>query len=214
MSNFGPAPSRMTRKISPSVDPRSHLASVRSEGCVPSGAIGPLPFASGPWQNRQFFWKIALPAATDSGVAGTGFFIFLPSALPPGFCARATAAHAHTSTPISPLVIRRIGFDLLVVLVGVPILCQTTPPKQRSFGGWIPADGYAIRKIVRRLPRDDDRHLVVADERAVVGAAAQHVGARLAEGDLHGHLAVGRQRGGNPDRRPRRVRAGARVFPR
>ena len=25
------------------------------DDCVPSGAIGPLPFASAPWQKRQFF---------------------------------------------------------------------------------------------------------------------------------------------------------------
>src|SRR6478736_4302673 len=91
MSNFGPAPSRMTRKISPSVDPRSHLSSVRFDGCVPSGAIGPLPLASAPWQNRQFFWNAACPALIDSGDEATGFFIFLPSGLPPGFCAPADA---------------------------------------------------------------------------------------------------------------------------
>src|SRR5215472_5585743 len=115
MSNFGPAPSRMTRKISPSVDPRSHFASVRSDGCVPSGAIGPLPFASGPWQNRQFFWKSALPAAIDSGVLGTGFFIFLPASLPPGFCASATAAQAHTRTAIKAVVTRRMVRYLLAL---------------------------------------------------------------------------------------------------
>src|SRR5438128_736497 len=85
MSIFGPAPSRMTRKISPSVDPRSHFASVRSDGCVPSGAMGPLPFASAPWQKRQFLVNSSLPFAIDSGDAGTAFFIFLPASLPPGF---------------------------------------------------------------------------------------------------------------------------------
>src|ERR1019366_8120647 len=92
MSNFGPAPFWMTMKISPSVDPRSHLSSVRFEGCVPSGAIGPLPLASAPWQKRQFFWKVALPAAIESALDATGFFSFLPSGLPPGFCARADTA--------------------------------------------------------------------------------------------------------------------------
>src|SRR5436190_24396294 len=92
MSIFGPAPSRMTRKISPSVDPRSHFASVRSDGCVPCGAIGPLPFASAPWQKRQFFVNAALPAAIDAAVGLTGFFILAASGLPPGFCAAPTAA--------------------------------------------------------------------------------------------------------------------------
>src|SRR5262245_49621333 len=99
MSNFGPAPSRITTKISPSLSPRSHLASVRSDGWVPSGAIGPLPLAFAPWQNRQFFWNAAWPALIDSGDDVTGFFIFFASGLPPGFCAATptvrTNAHAH-----------------------------------------------------------------------------------------------------------------------
>src|SRR6185436_12187351 len=89
MSNFGPAPSLMTVKISPSLSPRSHLSSVRSDGCVPSGAIGPLPLASAPWQNRQFFRNAALPAAIEAGLDGTLFFSFFASALPPGFWAPA-----------------------------------------------------------------------------------------------------------------------------
>src|SRR5215470_7493270 len=84
----GPAPSRRTRKISPSVDPRSHFASVRSDGCVSLGAIGPLPFASAPWQKRQFLVNVALPAAMDSALDATGFFIFAASAFP---CAIADA---------------------------------------------------------------------------------------------------------------------------
>src|SRR6185369_2581326 len=101
MSNFGPAPSRMTRKISPSVDPRSHLSSVRLDGCVPSGAIGPFPLASAPWQNRQFFWNAACPALIDSADEATGFFIFLPSALPPGFCAPAETDRSATQQSAS-----------------------------------------------------------------------------------------------------------------
>src|SRR5258708_36346272 len=103
MSNFGPAPSRITAKISPSLSPRSHLASVRLEGCVPSGAIGPLPLASAPWQNRQFFWNKACPALMDSGDEATGFFIFLASGLPPGLCAATpTAARkAHANARIT-----------------------------------------------------------------------------------------------------------------
>src|SRR6266480_6177640 len=110
MSNFGPAPSRMTAKISPSLSPRSHLASVRFDGCVPSGAIGPLPFASAPWQNRQFFWKVAWPALIDSGDEATGFFIFFASGLPPGFWA-ATAPvknKAHVNAGITEVELRRM----------------------------------------------------------------------------------------------------------
>src|SRR5882672_366625 len=80
MSNFGPAPSRITAKISPSLDPRSHLSSVRLGGCVPSGAIGPSPLASAPWQKRQFFWNSACPALIDAGDEAIGFFNFRAAA--------------------------------------------------------------------------------------------------------------------------------------
>src|SRR5262245_40668516 len=95
MSNFGPAPSRMTAKISPSLLPRSHFASVQSEGCVSFGALGPLPLASAPWQKRQFFVNAALPAAMDSALDATGFFIFAASGFP---CASADALQIVTIT--------------------------------------------------------------------------------------------------------------------
>src|SRR6478609_3382743 len=118
ISNFGPAPSRMTMKISPSVDPRSHLSSVRFDGCVPSGAIGPLPLASAPWQKRQFFWNTPCPALIDSGDEATGFFIFLPSGLPPGFCAPTVtvirAAQDNTNAGIRTVDTRRMMNVLLI----------------------------------------------------------------------------------------------------
>src|SRR4030095_12181050 len=97
MSNFGPAPSLMTMKISPSVDPRSHFASVRSDGCVSLGAIGPLPLASAPWQNLQYLPNDAAPALIESGDEATGFLSFLASGLPPGFCALAEMATSETT---------------------------------------------------------------------------------------------------------------------
>src|SRR6185436_13237316 len=113
MSNFGPAPSRMTTKISPSLPPRSHLSSVRFDGCVPSGAIGPLPFASALWQNRQFFAYSAWPALIDSGDDATGFFIFLASGLPPGVCAATSAADTNTNTAKNPFDTRPM-FEVLL----------------------------------------------------------------------------------------------------
>src|SRR3954452_20645399 len=110
MSNFGPAPSRMTAKISPSLAPRSHLASVRSGGWVSFGAIGPLPLASAPWQKRQFFANSALPAATDSALAATGFFIFAASEFP---CAAARAASAAKHTAMMQSETRRMKARLL-----------------------------------------------------------------------------------------------------
>src|SRR5439155_1389241 len=111
MSNFGPAPSRMTTKISPSLSPRSHLASVRFDGCVPSGAIGPFPFASAPWQNRQFFWNEACPALIDSGDEAIGFFIFFASGFPPGFWAATPTVtrNAHAHAQITEAESRRIS---------------------------------------------------------------------------------------------------------
>src|SRR5205823_8352089 len=106
--SFGPAPLAMTRKISPSVDPRSHLSSVRFDGCVSLGAMGPSPFASAPWQKRQFFWNSALPASTDSLLGATGFFIFLPASLPPGSCADTVTTIARTSPEIRTAAARRI----------------------------------------------------------------------------------------------------------
>src|SRR4029077_15374732 len=115
MSNFGPAPLLMTRKISPSVDPRSHLSSVRLDGCVPSGAIGPFPLASVPWQKRQFFVNSAFPAAIDSGLEATGFFIALPAAPPPGSWAPADAVmratHAIANAGMRPVDIRQRMMD-------------------------------------------------------------------------------------------------------
>src|SRR5262245_27563735 len=108
MSNFGPAPSLMTRKISPSVDPRSHFASVRSGGCVSFGAIGPFPFASALWQNLQYLAYDAAPALIESGDDATGFFSFLPASLPPGSCAD---AERPTSTPNASIAVNRIPFD-------------------------------------------------------------------------------------------------------
>ena len=39
----GPAPLAITAKISPSVDPRTHVASARFAGFTPLGTSGPLP---------------------------------------------------------------------------------------------------------------------------------------------------------------------------
>src|SRR3954471_14630974 len=89
----------MTAKISPSVLPRSHFASVRSDGCESLGAIFPSPFPSAPWQNAQFLVKLALPAAIDAAVAGTGFFNLAASGFPPGAWApRLTPTMAATAS--------------------------------------------------------------------------------------------------------------------
>src|SRR5262245_34249343 len=107
ISNLGPAPSRRTTKISPSVEPRVHSASVRLDGFDPFGADGPSPIPSAPWQKRQYFWYAAFPAETEAAVAATGFFILRPSALPCAF--RAIPKKPPTTSPkIAAVDTRRI----------------------------------------------------------------------------------------------------------
>src|SRR5260221_12183318 len=76
---------------------------------------------------------------------------------------------------------------------------------------------YTARKPRFRGPSSaghDDRDFLVGHERAVVGAAAQHVGAGLAEAHGDCLTAVGGNRRRRPLRRPRGGGAGARVLPR
>src|SRR2546430_3926436 len=224
MSNFGPAPSRITRKISPSVEPRSHVSSVRFDGCVPSGAIGPLPCASAPWQKRQFFWNSACPALIDSGDEATGFLSFLPSGLPPGFCAADADANRTASAKAEmdarTVVTRRMLTGLLCL-----VACHWQIARCRFYAKGGPA--CSTHAGAERLPDakgrfgksrtstgDDDRHFLVGDQRAIVGAAAEHVGAWLAEAHLDGLFAVGRNGGPGPPPRPPGGRARAGGLPR
>src|SRR5262245_9492796 len=68
MSYFGATPSQITRKMSSSFGPCSQRSSVRLGGFEPSGACGPFPFASAPWQDRQYCAKVFLPSAIVFGV--------------------------------------------------------------------------------------------------------------------------------------------------
>src|SRR5262245_14895289 len=97
MSNFGPAPPMITAKISPSVDPRTQVASVRSAGIEPFGARGPSPLAVPPWQKAQYFLKAAAPAVTEAAVEATGFLTARAAGLPPGNWARTVATEIMTS---------------------------------------------------------------------------------------------------------------------
>src|SRR5260221_2922874 len=219
MSNFGPAPSRITMKISPSVEPRSHLSSVRFDGCVPSGAIGPSPCASAPWQKRQFFWKIACPALIDSGDDVTGFLSFLPASLPPGFCAAeagaSRTANVKAGMMAKAVVTRRMFTRLLYLRKNIG--ADSMPKAARRAGRTPTRMPYTARKPRFRGPSSaghDDRDFLVGHERAVVGAAAQHVGAGLAEPHGDWLTAVDGNRRRRPLRRPRGVGAGARVLPR
>ena len=99
MSNFGPAPSRMTAKF--------RRRSIRDPTCRRSdstvrafGRHRAVALASVPWQNRQFFVYSALPAAIDAGFDATGFFSFLASALP----ARILRADGRRTRAIHPRV--------------------------------------------------------------------------------------------------------------
>ena len=57
ISELPPTPFEMMVKISPSVDPYSHLSSVRFGGLGFFGASGPSPRAFAPWQCRHALWN-------------------------------------------------------------------------------------------------------------------------------------------------------------
>src|SRR5215204_1287 len=80
ISYFGGAPFWMTQKISPSLEPRVHSASVRFEGFMVFGAMVLSPAPVLPWQKRQYLVNSPLPASTAAGVEGNAAFIFLASA--------------------------------------------------------------------------------------------------------------------------------------
>ena len=54
MSYLGGAPFWMTQKISPSLDPRVQVVSVRFDGVMFLGAMVLSPAPVLPWQNRQY----------------------------------------------------------------------------------------------------------------------------------------------------------------
>src|ERR1700704_2899155 len=67
-------PSRMTAKISPSLDPCAHVSSARFAGLGLSVAPAfPSPWAVSPWQDAQLEAKSFLPAAIDVASASTVF---------------------------------------------------------------------------------------------------------------------------------------------
>src|SRR5215217_2238513 len=70
----------MIQKISPSLEPRVHSASVRFDGFIVFGAIALSPAPVLPWQTRQYFATSTLPASIAAGDEGNAAFIFLASA--------------------------------------------------------------------------------------------------------------------------------------
>src|SRR5688572_4829392 len=75
----GGAPFWMIQKISPSLEPRVQVSSVRLAGFMFFGAIVLSPAPVLPWQNRQNFAYSGLPASIAAGDDGKGAFIFLAS---------------------------------------------------------------------------------------------------------------------------------------
>src|SRR5688572_11100137 len=76
----GGAPFWMIQKISPSLEPRVQVSSVRLAGFMFFGAIVLSPAPVLPWQNRQNFAYSGLPASIAAGDDGKGAFNFLASA--------------------------------------------------------------------------------------------------------------------------------------
>src|SRR5918997_450075 len=83
ISELPPMPFEMMVKISPSLDPYSHLSSVRSDGLGLLGASGPSPLAVPPWQCRHAFMYPCRPFRMESAVGLTGFLSAAALGLPP-----------------------------------------------------------------------------------------------------------------------------------
>src|SRR5262245_30149375 len=93
------APSRMTAKISPSLWPCFHAASVRSDGFgLRAAADLPSPLPDSPWQEAQFDVNSFRPAVIDAWSEGTGFFNVTSS---PG-CARPGAPASTIAAKTTP----------------------------------------------------------------------------------------------------------------
>src|SRR5687767_12444814 len=96
MFKSGGIPSLMLKKISPSVPPCCHSASVRSgDGGLMSLPDPPVAFT--PWHGAHVLVKSAFPAAIDSGVDITGFLTAACAGSP---CAANETAASHTITAI------------------------------------------------------------------------------------------------------------------
>jgi len=120
------APSRMTVKISASVEPCFHMASVRSAGGGFSVAPPlPSPFPSAPWHDMQFFVNNCLPSARVVALTGTGFFSVVASAAAP-FWGEPDAARAsgNVSADVNNRIrkLQRIDRGLLDGLSSISII--------------------------------------------------------------------------------------------
>src|SRR5829696_2974474 len=86
----------MTQKISPSLEPRVHSASVRFEGFMVLGAMALSPAPVLPWQKRQYLANSTLPASIAAGDEANATFVFFASAGTAGGPAGAAPACAST----------------------------------------------------------------------------------------------------------------------
>src|SRR6187549_2751578 len=130
----------MTQKISPSVEPRVHSASVRLDGFIVFGAMVLSPAPVLPWQKRQYFAKSTLPASIAAGDEGNAAFIFFASAGtaagPVGAAAvcastleAVTTAHiraTHANNPDTPRILTVSLFTLVLQDSHRPRMCQST----------------------------------------------------------------------------------------
>src|SRR5476649_2376108 len=106
MLKSGATPFLMLSKISPSVEPWSHVSSTRL-GAAGIRSLPAPPSAVLPWQGAQLLAKVAWPAATDSGVDATGFLTLAASGFP---CAAIAMRPRHASASAATIVRNRRGF--------------------------------------------------------------------------------------------------------
>src|SRR5688572_4014399 len=86
----------MIQKISPSLEPRVHSASVKFDGFMFFGAMALSAAPVLPWQKRQYFAKRTFPDSIAAGDEGNAAFIFLASA---GTSAGPAGAAVWANTP-------------------------------------------------------------------------------------------------------------------
>src|SRR4030095_16796404 len=144
ISEFPPTPLEMMEKISPSLEPYSHSASVRLAGLGLFGASRPSPSPSGPWHCGHALLYVWRPLVIELAVAATGFFIAAAFGLPP------LGAWAAPSAADKKIAARRVLTRLRMVLTRKEqdVCLHVTLGECRKTGGTA-AIAYRARKTQR-----------------------------------------------------------------
>src|SRR5215831_1315259 len=108
------------------------------------------------------------------------------------------------------------GRFLISLMTPERVYCQASRASSRAVLKAMKEEFYAFSlrpRKDRRSPRHRDRYILIARQRAVVGARAKHIRPPLRKCGGDDVLALGRDGGGLPEGRPGRVGASPRVLP-